>query len=182
MAESQNAEGRKKVAELIKKIKFTMLTTIEADGSLHSRPMTMLDEDFAEELWFFVGSQSGQVAEITADAQVNLSFADPGSSAYVSLSGTATLVRDWQKAEALWKPTYTTWFPAGLDDPHLALLRVRASQAEYWDAPGAKVLQMFSFVKSKVTGAEPPIGDHEKVMLGDAQTLPHSTVATGDTR
>ena len=104
MTDQTNDAKRKKLGELIRKVKFTMLTTTEADGSLRSRPMTMLDEDFVEDLWFFVGSHSGTVAEIKADSQVNLGFADTSSNVYVSLSGTASVIKDRQKAEALWNP------------------------------------------------------------------------------
>lgn len=168
MADRTNDEKREKLAELIRKVKFTMLTTVEADGSLRSRPMTMLDEDFGEEIWFFVGANSGAVAEIKADSQVNLSFADPGSDIYVSLSGTAAIVRDRQKVEELWNPIYKAWFPDGKDDPNLALLRVRATEAEYWDTPDSKVVQAFSFAKAIVTGREANPGENEKVALGDA--------------
>jgi general stress protein 26 len=168
MADQTNDEKRKKLAELIRKVKFTMLTTTEADGSLRSRPMTMLDEDFAGEVWFFVGSNSGTVAEIKAESQVNLSFADPGANIYVSLSGTASLVRDRKKAEELWNPIYKAWFPDGLDDPNLALLRVQATEAEYWDSPDSRVVQAVGFVKSLVTGQQANPGENEKVALGGA--------------
>ncbi len=167
MADQTNDDKQKKLGELIRKVKFTMLTTTEADGSMRSRPMTMLDEDFAEELWFFVGSHSGAVAQIEADAQVNLGFADPGANTFVSLSGTASVVHDRQKAEQLWKPIYKAWFPDGLEDPNLALLRVTATQAEYWDSPDSKVVQAVGFVKALVTGKEANVGENEKVALGN---------------
>src|SRR4051812_32556938 len=106
-------EGRRKVAELIKDIKFAMLTTAERDGSLRSRPMTMLDQEFDGDLWFFVGANSPQVGEMRADDQVNLSFANPSDNAYVSISGTAQILRDRQKMEKLWNPVYKAWFPDG---------------------------------------------------------------------
>ena len=168
MADTTNDEKREKLAELIRKVKFTMLTTTEEDGRLRSRPMTMLDEDFADELWFFVGSNSGTVAEIRADSQVNLSFADTGANVYVSLSGKAELVRDRKKAEELWNPVYKAWFPDGLEDPNLALLRVRATEGEYWDSPDSKVVQAVGFVKALVTGEEADGGKNEKVALGGA--------------
>ncbi len=167
MADQTNDDKRKKLGELIRKVKFTMLTTTEADGRLISRPMTMLDEDFAEELWFFVGSHSGAVAQIKADSQVNLGFADPGANTFVSLSGTASVVNDRQKAEQLWKPIYKAWFPDGLEDPNLALLRVTATQGEYWDSPDSKVVQAVGFVKSLVTGKEANVGENEKIALGN---------------
>lgn len=159
------AEGRKKVAELIKDIRFAMLTTVARDGQLRSRPMTMLERDFDGDLWFFVGASSPQVAEMRADAQVNLSFANPGDNAYVSISGTAQVLRDRAKIEELWNPVYKAWLPDGKDDPDLAVLKVTTTQAEYWDSPNGKIVQAIGFAKAVLTGERPDVGESEKVRL-----------------
>ena len=160
-------DGRKKVAELIKDIRFAMLTTVARDGQLRSRPMTMLEQEFDGDLWFFVGASSPQVAEMRADDQVNLSFANPDDNAYVSISGTAQITRDRAKIEELWKPVYKAWFPDGKDDADLAVLKVTTTQAEYWDSPNGKIVQAIGFAKALVTGERPNVGESEKVSLTD---------------
>jgi len=160
-------EGRKKVAELLKDIKFAMLTTTERDGSLRSRPMTMLDQEYDGDLWFFVGANSPQVSEMRADDQVNLSFANPSDNAYVSVSGTAQILRDRQKMAELWNPIFKAWFPDGLDDPNLALLKISTTQAEYWDSPNGKVVQLIGFAKAMLTGKQAEVGESQKVNLAD---------------
>jgi general stress protein 26 len=160
-------DGRKKVAELIKDIRFAMLTTVARDGQLRSRPMTMLDLEFDGDLWFFVGASSPQVAEMRADDQVNLSFANPSDNAFVSISGTAQVVRDRQKIEELWNPAFKAWFPDGKDDPDLAVLKVTTTQAEYWDSPNGKLVQAIGFAKALVTGERVDVGESEKVRLAD---------------
>lgn len=160
-------DGRKKVAELIKDIRFAMLTTVARDGQLRSRPMTMLDLEFDGDLWFFVGASSPQVAEMRADDQVNLSFANPSDNAFVSISGTAQVVRDRQKIEELWNPAFKAWFPDGKDDPDLAVLKVTTTQAEYWDSPNGNLVQAIGFAKALVTGERVNVGESEKVRLAD---------------
>jgi general stress protein 26 len=61
-----------------------MLTTVDAEGALASRPMTVLQMDAQGALWFFVDVKSPKVDRLRA---VNLSFVDGDQSAYVSLSG-----------------------------------------------------------------------------------------------
>jgi general stress protein 26 len=51
-------------------------------------------------------------------------------------------VRDRQQMEALWSPWFRTWFPQGLDEPHLTLLKVAVAQAEYWDLPSSTRVQL----------------------------------------
>jgi general stress protein 26 len=94
----------RKLDELIKNIRIAMLTTVEEDGSLRSRPMAAPQMAFQGELWFFTSANAPKVAESRQHRQVNVSFADPERQDYVSISGTASLERDRQKMEKLWSP------------------------------------------------------------------------------
>jgi general stress protein 26 len=152
--DTTNDHDVKKLAELIHDIDFTMMTTVSADGTLRSRPMSTQKTPFNGELWFFTEEPSGKTHEVTRDRHVNLAYADPKAQKYVSVSGVADVVRDRAKAEELWNPLYKAWFPGGLDDPTLALLRVRVTSAEYWDSPSSKVMHLVGFVKAIATGQQ----------------------------
>lgn len=158
--------GLKTLAKLIKDIRFAMLTTVDDEGRLHSRPMATIDfKKFGGELWFFTQASSPKVDEVDRDQHVNLSYASPKDQRYASLSGVARLVRDPKKIRELWKPLYRAWFPEGLDDPELALLRVRVHQAEYWDAPPATVVRLVGLAKALATGKRYDPGDNRKLSL-----------------
>jgi len=159
-----------KLAKLIKGIHFAMLATTDEFGEIHGRPMATQQADFDGTLWFLTGISTHKVAEIGRDHHVNLSYADPGSNRYVSVSGVARLVRDKQKIKELWNPIYKAWFPEGLDDPELAALQVTPTKAEYWDAPSSKVVQLVGFVKAIVTGQRARGGDHAELNLEGSQS------------
>ena len=93
----------------------------------------------------------------------NQSRQNPDDQRYVSVSGNAFLVRDKAKAKELWNEALRTWFPQGLDDPDLALLRVTVDKAEYWDSPSSAMVHAFGYVKALVTGAPPSPGDNRKI-------------------
>jgi general stress protein 26 len=152
-----------KLRDLIKGIRTAMLTTIDADGSLHSRPMATQEAELDGDLWFFTGASSPKVAEVGRDRRVNLSYAAPDDNRYVSVSGTARLVLDKAKAKELWNPILKAWFPEGLDDPNLALLQVKVEKAEYWDAPSSKMVQLVGFLKAIATGERYEPGENEKL-------------------
>jgi general stress protein 26 len=141
-----------KVAELIKDINIAMMTTEAEDGLLHSRPMATEKTEFDGTLWFFSGLSTSKISEIDWNPEVNLSYSDGGANKYVSVSGTAELVDDRAKKEELWSDIYKAWFPQGLDDPDLCLLRVDVTFAEYWDVPSGKMVQVFGFLKAIATG------------------------------
>lgn len=144
----QREESVAKLAALLKDIPVAMLTTMEADGSLRSRPMALQQREFDGTLWFLTDVETAKVYEIERHRQVNLALMHPGQQKYVSVSGTATVVRDPAKVKELWTPMHSAWFPNGPDEPKLALLRVSVEKAEYWDSPSSKVAPLAGFSNS----------------------------------
>ena len=151
------------VADLIRGIRVAMLTSVDADGELHSRPMATQDLDFDGTLWFFTAADSEKADELGRDARVAVSYADEGASRYVSLSGAARVLRDREKMRDLWKPLLKAWFPKGLEDPELALLEVTITGGEYWDAPSSRLVRLAGMVKGALTGSGMPAGEHGHV-------------------
>lgn len=165
-ATKTQSDDLERLREIVKDIDFCMLTTIDEDGHLHSRPMSVNGEiDPNGDLWFFTRASSHKAAEIGNAPKVNASFADTDKNRYVSMSGNAELVRDRETIKQLWKPQLKAWFPEGADEPDLALLRVRVEKAEYWDSPSSTIAQAFSFVSALVTGKEADFGDNKKLDL-----------------
>lgn len=159
-----NTDNNKKLRELIKDIRFAMLTTLEEDGTLKSRPMATQEVEFDGDIWFFTYGGASKVDEIDHNQHVNVSYSEPKDQKYVSVSGTAQLVRDRQKIEELWNPLFKAWFPKGLDEPDLALLKVSVDKAEYWDSPSSKVVRLVGFAKALITGEQiGNPGDNQKI-------------------
>jgi general stress protein 26 len=153
------------LSELIDGIKVAMMTTVESDGSLRSRPMWTHDRDFDGELWFFTREHSAKVDEVESHHDVNLAYSEPSKNRFVSVSGRCRLVLDKEKAAQLWNPTLKAWFPEGLEDPELALLCVKVEKAEYWDMPNGRMVQLIGFVKAALTGEPYQPGENEKVQV-----------------
>lgn len=154
---------RKKLLELIETTKFAMFTTRGDDGALRSRPMTLLDDDPAGELAFLVARDTGLVADLEADDQVNLAFAEPKDNRFVSLSGRAEIDTDEATIKRLWKPAFRAWFPEGADADAMAVLRVHVESAAYWDAPASRMVQLAGFVKALATGKRARPGEQGRV-------------------
>ena len=164
MTPQRREDDLQKLRELVKDIDFCMLTTVAENGDLHSRPMSSNgDIDSAGALWFFTSASAHKVHEIEKLPKVNVSFADPDNQHYVSISGTAQLVRDRNKIDELWRPEFKMWFPNGKDDPDVALLRVSPEKAEYWDSPASTIGYMLNFLSSLVSGKEADAGQNRKI-------------------
>jgi general stress protein 26 len=154
-----------KLGELIGGIKFAMMTTADDQGSLHSRPMSCMQMDGEGNLWFFTSASSGKVHEALAEQQVNVSWAHPDKQDYVSVSGRAAVVRDEAKMKSLWTPWIKPWFPKGLADPDLVLMKVTIEEYEYWDAPGNAVKRAYGFAKAMLTGKTDALGENKSSRL-----------------
>ena len=74
-------------------------------------------------------------------------------------------MRDRAKIEELWKPQLRAWFPDGVDTPDIALLKLTAERAEYWDGSQSLVAHAVSLASSLVKGEPARPGENEKLDL-----------------
>jgi general stress protein 26 len=149
--DSQPTRDTAKVAELVARAHLCTLTTSTPDGRLMSRPMALQDVEFDGDLWFFVHDDSDKVAQIAANPSVNVSFSNPKVTEWTSIAGTAELVEDRSRAEELWSPLLNAWFEQGLDTPTLALIKVHADSAEYWDGPSSRVVSLLGMARAAIS-------------------------------
>ncbi len=162
--EDTRQESIEKLKSLTESIDFCMLTTMNGD-QLRSRPMSTQEFGADGDLWFFTSDQTHKVDEIEKDNRVNVAYSKPEDNVYISVSGRAQLVKDKEKIEELWNPILKAWFPKGLDDPTLSLLKISVEEAEYWDSPSSTIVQLVGFVKALVTGTSADGGEHKKISL-----------------
>ena len=161
-AESHD-EDVKKIGEFIKGIDITMMTTIDENGGLQSRPMATQKAEFNGDIYFFTYDSSNKVKHIKANSRVNLAYSAPDKQDYVSIKGAAEVSHSKQKMEELWSADLNAWFPQGLETPGITLIKVAAESAEYWDSPSSMVAHAIGLVKGAITGHTSPTGDNETI-------------------
>ncbi len=162
-----NPDAAIKLKEKVSDLKIAMMTTEVADGHLHSRPMHTSEVESTGVFWFFTSDKSGKIAELQRNNQVNLAFADPDGNTYVSVAGHTELVEDKAKMHDLWSPMLKAWFADGLDTPDIALLKVTADSAEYWDVSSNAMVHLYGVAKAFITGksARDDAGEHEELEI-----------------
>jgi len=156
--EPQATPDRARLGALIADLPVTMLTSVGDDGALVSCPMEALEMDAEGALWFFTDLRSDLAERLRV---VNLGFSDEVRGTYVSISGRGEIAKDAERIERLWTLFDRAAFPDGPASRHLALLKVVADRAEYWDAPNSRTVRLFALAVSAV--ARTPVGraDHE---------------------
>jgi general stress protein 26 len=145
-AMTSKVADNKKIGEVIEATKVGMLTTVQANGELRSRPMLCAGCDF-DCLWFLAKESKPLIAEAISNRVVNVAFANPEKRQYASVTGLAYLVDDEKLIQKLWRPELKSWFPEGLQEPDLILLRIDIDHAEAWEAD----TRVWNRVKNRAT-------------------------------
>jgi general stress protein 26 len=166
--------------ELIEDIEIAMLTTINEEGALVSRPMATQKHSGDGKLWFMTNAESHKLEEIQADPRVNLAYYKDRTREFVSVSGVARVNRERSKIHELYQVDWKAWLGAesetrdgGPDDPRIALIEVTPHSASYLKLDRPAPLVMFSVLKGIVTGEPPKVGEvgqlDEPELARDAQ-------------
>lgn len=149
--------------EMAEKVRFCMFNTLTPNGHFHSRPMSVAKVEEDGSLWFFTNEYSPKSKEISKENEVNLGFSDPSNNTYLYVNGKAELVDDMARKEAYFSPAVKAWFPDGVKDPALILVKVVPAVAEYWDNSSSKMVVLFNMLKAIVSGTTYEEGKHEKI-------------------
>jgi general stress protein 26 len=152
-----------RVWDIIERVGVCMLTTRSPHG-LRARPLEARPDRAAGLIWFVTDLRSGKEHEIEAERAVGLVFIDAGAKAYLSITARAEVLRDHKQAAAIWKSTDNVWW-RGPEDPNVCVLKVTPLAAELWDGPSSKAVAVFEFVKARLTGEKPNLGENRKVTV-----------------
>ncbi|PQA58886.1 pyridoxamine 5'-phosphate oxidase family protein [Siphonobacter curvatus] len=158
-------EQLKLLKDKIKDIRVAMLTTYTENDGLRSRPMATSELEDDGTLWFFTREHSRKTDEVEQEHRVCVAYANPEENTYVSVQGRAKVVTDKAKMEELYTPVLKAWFPNGIDDPELSLLKISIDEAEFWDSSSSKLVNGFKMLKAAITGTPYDDGSHGKVTL-----------------
>jgi general stress protein 26 len=155
---TQNSAELTQLSELIEDMRVAMLTTMNDQGALVSRPMAPQEMDASGAIWFLTDQHSSKTKHLD---MVNLNFSDSDDATYVSICGRGEVVHDRAMIDRVWSSFAKPWFPDGKDSPNLALLKFIPQTAEYWDAPHSKMVRMFAYAASIALARPIGMGEHD---------------------
>lgn len=132
-----------KLAKIMQKIDFCMMTTVADDGALHSRPMSNnRNVEWDGDTWFFADADSSQAREVQRNPNVNLGYADPDDIVFISVTGRGEIVNDTALKKEYWFKDLERWFPNGPEDLNVALIKVSGRNVYYWSKQGDGALEL----------------------------------------
>lgn len=175
------------LAAFVAEVKFGMLTTKQSDGEyLASRCMALaaqvflylhpylqtiiltitLQEHGGIDLIFHTNLFSGKAMDLAVHPQeTNMSFLDPISGAWASISGTASVVADADTVQKYYSPALKAWLgdmgdgvhDGGPTDPRIGVIKLEAKLATHVVARKGIIGRAVDTVKGAVQGSVPPV-------------------------
>ena len=147
-----NKEALAKLKKLIDEIRVCMFITNTTGDQEHTRPMATIEAEENGTLWFFTDVRSLKVEEVNQQREVHLVYAHPGKESYLDVWGRAEVITDRQQVVDKWSHIVKAWFPDGVADPNLGLLKIQPVEAYYWEAEAGKMVHFLKMAASVVSG------------------------------
>ncbi|CEO59317.1 Putative Blue light-inducible protein Bli-3 [Penicillium brasilianum] len=162
------AQKVQELVDFITQVKFGMLTTKQSEGDyLASRCMALAaTEHGGIDLVFHTNLFSGKTMDLTVHPQeTNMSFLDPISGAWASISGTAKIVSDPETVSKYYSPQLKAWIgdmgdgvhDGGPTDPRIGVIKLEAKLATHVAAKKGIVGRAVDTVKGAIQGEVPAI-------------------------
>lgn len=128
------------------------------------------------DLVFHTNLFSGKTMDLTVHpAETNMSFLDPISGAWASVSGTASIVADPQTVEKYYSPALKAWLgdlgdgvhDGGPSDPRIGVIRLEAKLATYVLTRKGVIGRAVDTVKGAAYGDVPSINSIREISQGE---------------
>ncbi len=146
----------KELQDLLKGYSIALLTTVGEDGHFHTRPMAMQHRDLSDGLWFATSEETEKVHDLARNPHCGVAFHEAAfGSTYLSLSGSAELIRDRSLIRRMWDHAWDPWFPGGPGQQDVLLIKVTPEHAEYVHPKTGRLQVLFTLAKRLLTRAHP---------------------------
>lgn len=110
-----------------------MIITVDAEGNRNNRPMGAVRIDDDGGCWFFASKSSGKLKDLAVNNKIQVVFANTATEDYMEIHGQGEVICDEHELTDKWSPMVNQWFPNGVKDPEVCLVRIEVSNVFYWD-------------------------------------------------
>ncbi|WP_426059952.1 pyridoxamine 5'-phosphate oxidase family protein [Hymenobacter sp. B1770] len=136
------AKTLKDIAAKLANLDIAILTTHTSKGQVSSLPISNNGKvEYDGNSYYFTHEGSRTVQDILENPHVHLNFEGPRR-LYISIVGTAHLIRQKAAMRKHWVPDLEAWFKNGIDTPGVVLVHVQANCIKYCEGEEEGELQI----------------------------------------
>ncbi len=168
MGEIKNLSQTEAIAQMKKlaeDIRVCMFCTKSGSLPFETRPMSTSKVDEDGTFWFLSDAESDKNFEIGLNDSVQLVYAKPGDSHFMTVYGKANVTKDKKKIDELWNDIAKAWFKEGKDDPRLSVIKVTPDTSYYWDTKYGKMVSLLAIAASAVSSKSMDTGIEGKLEI-----------------
>ena len=111
-------------------------------------------------IFFYYGGVNWNGTSVQFNLDSELASASKGNAIFIRV----------KKMEELWSSRLSSWFPQGLEDPKICLVKVVTEDAHFWNHTSSKMGLLFQMIRSITKGDQ--YKENEKGQLNLAPTPP----------
>jgi general stress protein 26 len=154
------ADVERRLWDDIQRHQTGMLGTMDG-APRHFQPMTAFVEPDTGEIWFFSRNDTDLVRQIEQGREAM--FVYQSKDIYACIGGELSVRFDRARMDKYWNAVVAAWYPDGKDDPHLTMLRLRATDAEVWLTEAGPLRFAWEIAKANARGQTPDVGEHAQL-------------------
>jgi general stress protein 26 len=115
---------------IIKTARYATLTTLDESGGPAARIVDPFPPEQELTIWVATNSRTRKAAQLARDGRVTLTYFDRAAEHYVTIAGTATLVRDLAARAARWKDEWKAFYENTYRGDDYLLIRIEPQRVE----------------------------------------------------
>lgn len=141
---------------------------VERSGQ-HLQPMTHFADADTAVLWFLTGLGTDLVRAVGQGARAQFCVVGTNQDVYACMSGAIGQAENPEKLADIWSPLASAWFPEGVGDPNVSLLRLTLQEAAIWTVTDSALVFGFEVLRANLSENRPPdLGDHLVIRFDSA--------------
>jgi general stress protein 26 len=115
---------------IMKAARYATLTTLDEAGAPAARIVDPFPPEQELTIWVATNSRTRKAAQLARDGRVTLTYFDRAAEHYVTVAGTATLVRDLAARAAHWKDEWKAFYEDAYRGDDYLLIRIDPRRVE----------------------------------------------------
>jgi general stress protein 26 len=124
---------QKELSTILQSFDVCMMTTIDNNGEINSRPMLQNKEaEYDGYLYFFSREDTRKVRDLNDIPTISLTYQDKENTMFLQAHGEGEIVHSPAEMAPHWDKKLDTWWHEREYTPGMCMMRVKVSWLRYW--------------------------------------------------
>lgn len=124
---------RQDIEKALQSIDCCMMTTIDDNGNINTRPMLQNKEAlYDNNIYFFSMKDTRKIRDLEKNPTISLTYQDKENTLFIQVHGKGEIVEKSEEMEPYWDKKLNLWWSQQQHTPGICMIRIRISHIRYW--------------------------------------------------